>query len=144
MKTKMRRFFSSKDVLDELELAESLGENEATFYVSVDGIGEWLFEEIDDLPDDVYLVRNLKAPVEVLEEKMSYQVTVKGRKLFVSKKLYNLQFVLKVLKEKLFSDVLYKNDFVVGFVFTFSRLKRKRRENRAKKSKTKTAVAKPR
>ena len=144
MKTRMRRFFSSKDVLDELELAESFGENEATFYVSVDGIGEWLFEEIDDLPDDVYLVRNLKAPVEVLEEKRSYQVTVKGRKLFVSKKLCNLQFVLKVLREKLFSDVLYKNGFVVGFVFTFSRLKRKRRENRAKRSKAKTAMAKPR
>ena len=110
-----------EDIEYELELVKEAGETETDpFSVMINEIDDGLLELLENLPANIELKR-FSSDIEIREREKSYEIISMKKKLFLAKRHKNIDMILKLLRQRLFSDILYKEIFVVGLAFTFRR-----------------------
>ena len=110
-----------EDIEYELELVEDAGEAETNpFSVMINEIDNWLVNLLENLHRHNIELKRFSSDIEIREREKSYEIIAQKKRLFLAKR-YNTDTVLKLLRQRLFTDILYKERFIVGLAFTFRR-----------------------
>lgn len=109
--------FTIKDVLEELAYEEK-----AVFTVKLEELDNWIFSTIEKLRGKGIELLKTNRDVEVKEKPQSYQIILGARSFYFPKRYYNARTILKILQERLFTDILYQSPcFLRGLGFVFVR-----------------------
>jgi len=111
-----------EDIEYELELVKEAGETETDpFSVMINEIDDGLLELLENLPRHNIELKRFSSDIEIREREKSYEIIALKKRLFLAKRHKNTDTILKLLRRRLFSDILYKEIFIAGLAFTFRR-----------------------
>jgi len=111
-----------EDIEYELTLSELAGETETDpFTVMINEIDNWLINLLENLHRHNIELKRFSSDIEIREREKSYEIRSMNKTLFLAKR-HNTDIVLKLLRQRLFSDILYKEIFIAGLAFTFRRI----------------------